>query len=126
MKPAAKRVLAYLRQCPDGATTHELLEHCSHKFASRISDLRAEGYVIRATRQRAGSFLYRLISEPASSGSAASGSSPAGLPARPGDESQRPPAAHGRATAAEPDDAPLFELDSARSAVLEDPDDVAA
>jgi len=49
--PAKQRVLREIKNRP-GITARELSERVTHKFNSRISELRADGYNIEARRDR--------------------------------------------------------------------------
>ena len=99
-------MLRFLRDHPEGVTTHDLIQHCTHKFAARLHELRGAGYAIESERLRSGSYRYRLIGSP-SSGSAANGTPTASSPpAGPSGEVARLPDAP--SVAAEPEPAGLF------------------
>lgn len=51
-------ILRMLRESP---RTNDELAAISRKYTSRISDIRAAGYCIQATRLKGGLFLYTLI-----------------------------------------------------------------
>lgn len=129
MKPSTKRTLQFLRERPQGATTHECIEHLTHRFSARIADLRRHGYEIE-TRRHPGSSscTYILKSSPTSptaSGSAAEREHEA-PPSASGVEAHNPASAQ---PAVEPDTGSLFgiepDLSQARSAALEDWDEAA-
>jgi hypothetical protein len=52
-----RTILYMLRQRPH---TNDELSEIALKYSSRISDLRAAGYTITATRQKGGVFIYTL------------------------------------------------------------------
>lgn len=64
---------------PHGVTTATFLDQRIPRFSARLEELRKQGYLIHTQRVRQGSYVYRLLKEPAESdGADASGpSSPA-------------------------------------------------
>jgi hypothetical protein len=138
MKPSTRRALRFLKDNPQGVTTHDCIQHLTHRFSARFADLRADGYVIETRRHAHTSVCtYHLISEPApASGSAAASDNRSdGTLRGPTVESApeaTPPASSGRTAAAEPGaGAELFELpeqdlSQARNAALQDWEDEAA
>lgn len=59
-----ERVLDYLQRKP-GATAMQLINALGiPNYRARISDLRAQGYVIEAKRDRHGLHRYRIVPQP--------------------------------------------------------------
>lgn len=60
----AERLLAYLREHPDCSSLEITRDLLIVNVTGRISDLRADGYVIDAGRDRRGVFRYHLSTAP--------------------------------------------------------------
>lgn len=65
MKPTqCERLLDYLTRKP-GASAMQIINALAlPNYRARVSDLRAQGYVIEAKRDKHGLFRYRVISKP--------------------------------------------------------------
>ena len=65
MKPTQnERVLDYIRYHPGVSAMTIINALAIPNYRARISDLRAQGYVIEATRDKHGLYRYRLIDSP--------------------------------------------------------------
>lgn len=65
MKPTQnERVLAYLLRHPNTSAMTLINALAIPNYRARISDLRAQGYVIEAKRDKRGIFRYRIVDRP--------------------------------------------------------------
>lgn len=59
-----QRLLAYLRANPGASSLEVTLATRIINVTGRVSDLRAEGYIVACERDKAGVARYRLIEQP--------------------------------------------------------------